>query len=120
MIHVEKKTRKGLRRKMTQIKTNHRNKLGRSHARHIQFKSAKTKNRMRIKEKDIHASGKIYIRDLKKYHVLKLQKVRGTNLIKSSWLNKNKKNMVQLNKKEHGSYLYNCTGYYFEKRYHLN
>ena len=120
MVHVERPKRKGMRKSSNRVSTAHISKLGRHHKRHIQFKSAKTKNRMRIKVKDICANGKMYLRDLKKYHVLKLYKVHGTKYKLSSWLNYIKKNTEQLKNKEPGTYIYNCTGYFFKKRYHLN
>lgn len=120
MIPRQSIPRKGMRKHTHHVSTQHSSKLGRHHRRSLPFKAVKTRNRMRTKERNIFVNGKVYWRDLKKYHVLKLNKVHATNIRICSWLNNIDKNMVHIINKVHASYVYNCTKYFFQKRYHLN
>ncbi len=100
--------------------TDKKSKLGRFRVRHKMFKAVKTKNRMRIKEADRCSTGKLYIRDLKRYQVQRNNKVPGSIIKQSSCYNNLKKNRELLRNKVADTLIDNSSVYYNGKRYHLN
>ena len=100
--------------------TLHLNKIGRLRCRSKHQKSGHAKTRDRWHGHKLYANTKLHIGDLKRYHMQKITKVPSTLVTKSTCCNNIKRCHLIKSNKVHGTNNIIDTVYYILKRYHLN